>query len=54
VELDADRYAAKTVGKEVIKKALLTDYEKMTKNLDMSPLEKEYYMFIAKTRTDMI
>lgn len=54
VELDADRYAAKTVGREVIKKALLTDYEKMTKNLNMSDLEKEYYMFIAKTRTDMI
>ena len=54
VELDADRYAAKTVGREVIKKALLTDYEKMTKNLNMSDLEKEYYMFIAKTRTNMI
>ena len=54
VELDADRFAAKMVGKDVIKKALMTDYRKLTKTVNMDDLEKEYHMFIGKTRTSMI
>lgn len=54
VELDADRFAAKMVGKDVIKKALMTDYRKLTKTVNMSDLEKEYHMFIGNTRTSMI